>query len=314
MRIDTHCHWAPPEYLTALTVAAAEGDAAAERLHGRHSSGPIGSATVEVVHLQDMDEGGIDIAVLSIPPPGVVIADRAAAAAAARSINDRLLASAEAHPDRFRVLLTVPQLHPDLAMEELQRCADHDLARGVGMFGVTRRENMEDGGREPLLAFAAERGLVAQLHPSFEVPHSGYSDFNLRGSLDPVYENSLAALRLVFTGVLDRIPDLDLLITHLGGTIPFLAQRIEDLSGPHVDVEHELEYYLRNRIYYDNCSYHAPGLRCVGETCGYDRIVLGSDYPLRGAIGRCVTTLDDVDLSDEVREMIYGGTASKWFS
>ena len=83
--------------------------------------------------------------------------------------------------------------------------------------------------------------------------------------LTPVVETSLAVARLILSGLLDRVRSLVLIVPHLGGVLPFLAQRIEDLSG-RGDARDDLTAYLRTRCYFDNCSYHAPALKCALAT------------------------------------------------
>jgi aminocarboxymuconate-semialdehyde decarboxylase len=94
----------------------------------------------------------------------------------------------------------------------------------------------------------------------------------------------------MLSGMLDRVPDLTLIIPHLGGVLPYLAQRLIDQSG-RGDADHDLLYYLRRRIYLDTCSFHEPALVCAQDTVGTERIVIGSDYPFRGPITRC---MDDI--------------------
>src|SRR5262249_28282964 len=83
--------------------------------------------------------------------------------------------------------ITLPQLHADMSMVELERCADHPLARGVGFYGVTRRSNIEDEGREDVLRLAARHRLVAQLHPVVEAFQPEFAQYNLSASLDLVF-------------------------------------------------------------------------------------------------------------------------------
>jgi aminocarboxymuconate-semialdehyde decarboxylase len=116
----------------------------------------------------------------------------------------------------------------------------------------------------------------------------------------------------VLSGLLDRFQSLDVVIPHLGGVIPYLSQRLaEQVAG---QAEHEFTHYLTNRLYYDNCSYHAPALRCAVETVGAERIMLGSDYPFRGALRRCVDDVVAADLDDEAKRAMLGGTAGRWFT
>jgi predicted TIM-barrel fold metal-dependent hydrolase len=112
----------------------------------------------------------------------------------------------------------------------------------------------------------------------------------------------------MLSGVLDRIPGLTLVIPHLGGVLPYLAQRLVDQSGP-ADAEHDLLYYLRERAYLDTCSFHQPALACAQSTVGTGRLVLGSDYPFRGPIARCVDDIAGLRLAAPEQAAIMHGNA-----
>jgi predicted TIM-barrel fold metal-dependent hydrolase len=122
---------------------------------------------------------------------------------------------------------------------------------------------------------------------------------------------SLGVARMILSGMLDRLPDLDVIVPHLGGTLPYLAQRFVDFGRG--DANHDLPYYLRHRLYYDTCSHHAPAYRCFVDTVGHDRVMLGSDYPARGTLRRAVDFVTEVTSSPQERDAVLGGTASRWF-
>jgi aminocarboxymuconate-semialdehyde decarboxylase len=119
-------------------------------------------------------------------------------------------------------------------------------------------------------------------------------------------------VRLIFSGMLDRVPDLDVIVPHLGGTLPYLTQRFVDMG--HGDAELDVAHYLRHRLWLDTCSYHPPAFRCAVDTAGADRIVLGTDFPFRGSLQRAVDDVVANAPGPDARAAILGGTASRWFS
>jgi len=312
MIIDTHSHWIPPAYAQALED---EGkldpgvEATRQIVLGAQGAELLVNLDARFI---EMDEAGVEVAALEIPPPGVGFADAGRAAAAARAVNDELIAACDQHPDRLRAMITLPLPHPDEAVAEIARVSDHSLVRGVELFGVTGRFQTDSPDLEPVLRAIADAGLVAQMHPAFEPPADAMRAWGLGGSLGAVFGNSLAAARMILSGVLDRVPNLDLIVTHLGGTLPFLEARINDLSGTG-DALNPLGFYLRERVWADNCSYHEPSLICTVETMGASRIVTGSDYPFRGTVKRCIDDIRDSSLSDEDKDLILHRNALRWF-
>ena len=311
--IDTHSHWLTPAYQRVLEdegkvdpgveatrqiVLAAQGADLLKLLDSR---------------FHEMDEAGVALSAISIPPPGVGFADPQRAAAAARAVNDDLIGACEQHPTRLRAMVTLPLPHPEEAKAEIERVAASEFVRGVELFGVTSRFQTDDAAFEPVLAAIADAGLVAQIHPAFEPPAESMMAWGLGGSLGAVFGNSLAAARLILSGTLDRVPNLDLIVTHLGGVLPYLQTRIDDLSGSGA-AEHPMGHYLRNRVWTDNCSYHGPALSCAVETMGAERVLTGSDFPFRGSVKRCIDDIVESRLSESEKNLILNVNAERWFA
>jgi aminocarboxymuconate-semialdehyde decarboxylase len=100
-------------------------------------------------------------------------------------------------------------------------------------------------------------------------------------------------------------------VPQLGGTVPFLTQRAIDINFG--GTEHDLLHYLRHRMWLDSNSLGPPALRCAIDTVGADRIVFGSDYPLRRTLDEAVRDIADSWLEDEQKSAILGGVATRWF-
>jgi aminocarboxymuconate-semialdehyde decarboxylase len=164
---------------------------------------------------------------------------------------------------------------------------------------------------EALLGRAAELGLPVVIHPALEPLPPTYDDWMLGATLGPVISSSLAAARLVLSGLLDRLPALTIVVPHLGGMLPYVQQRIADFGRG--AAEQDFLHYLQHRLYVDTCSYHPPAMRCAVETMGADRLVMGSDYPNRGSARRAVADVTDYFHDDEARALVLGGTARNLF-
>jgi aminocarboxymuconate-semialdehyde decarboxylase len=262
--------------------------------------------------LAEMDECGVDVSVISLPPPAATFGPIETARRVATAANDAMLDAAALHRGRFVILVTLPLPDVEASLAELDRVAGHPLTQGVSALTNAETWSLDEPRFEVLWARLAHHGLPLVLHPAFDCRPAKFRDWTLGGSLHAVMSSSLGVARLVLSGLLDRVPALDVIVPHLGGTLPFLTQRFADMGRG--DAAHDLGHYLRHRLYLDTCSYHPPAFRCALDTCGADRLVLGTDYPFRGSLRRAVDDVKAQAPTAAARAAILGGTASKWFT
>jgi predicted TIM-barrel fold metal-dependent hydrolase len=299
--IDVQQHFAPP----SLRAFLQEIDPS-----GAHLA--LASAANLADRLVEMDEIGMTSAVVSIPKLGSYSHDGLAKTAElVRRCNDELLEAAAAHPGRFAVWMALPFPSVDACIEELDRLSDESLVRGVILFAASEHWQVDDPSFEPIYAAIATRGLPAMLHPADDsvtrLPM--FEGWLLSASIGSMLESSVAGARFILSGMFDRVPDLTMVIPHLGGFLPYLEQRIADQSRSG-DAEHDVLHYLRRNCITDTCSFHPPALTCAAETFTTARMMLGSDYPFRGSLARAV---DDVALgplpADSVPGVLAGNAA-----
>jgi predicted TIM-barrel fold metal-dependent hydrolase len=312
--VDTHTHYVPPSYRAALLHQAVRDPAFAAQhrlrlLSAASADDPANSADRR---LDDMAAAGVDHCLVSLPPPAATFGSRADAAAVARAANDELLGLAASSGGRLSVLVSLPLPHEQAALAELDRLAGDPLVSGVQVLTTGAERALAPDVAEPVLAAVAAYGLPVVLHPAVEPLPPVYGQWLLEASLAPLTSSTVAFARLVLSGVLDRVPSLQLVVPHLGGFLPYVVQRVADFGRG--DAEHELGHYLRERVHLDTCSYHPPALRCAVDTVGAGRLVLGSDYPFRGAQARAVEDVrsffgDDAGTADAV----LGRTAAGLF-
>jgi aminocarboxymuconate-semialdehyde decarboxylase len=311
--IDTHSHWVPRAHLDAVDDLLREQPALARDYAGMYSLARQPDAPLVALErrIAEMDDCGIDISVISLPPPAAIFGSIATGRRVAAAANDAMLAAAERHPGRFVILLALPLPDVDGSVAELDRVASHPLAQGVSALTNAETWSLDEPQFEAVWANAAQRDLPLVLHPAFDCRPAKFTDWTIGGSLHAMMSSSLGVARLVMSGMLDRVPTLDVIVPHLGGTIPYLAQRFVDMGRG--DAQHDMAHYLRHRLYLDTCSYHPPAFRCALDTVGADRLVLGTDYPFRGSLRRAVDDVIDNAPTAEARAAILGGTASQWF-
>jgi aminocarboxymuconate-semialdehyde decarboxylase len=309
----------PPAYAATIAEEAARNPGfrhLAVRNHLLPAAGaadPASGLTSVDQRIAEMNHAGVAVSAISVPPPGPVLGPKERAIRSTVTTNDGLIALAEQHPARFRVLASLPLPHVDAALEELERVAAHPLVRGVELMTVAAEWTLDEARFEPVYARLAERRMVAALHPALEGVGRAFDDFGLTASLAPIVSSTVGALRFALSGMLDRVPDLDVIVPHLGGVMPYLAQRIIDLSGP-AYAAFTIERYLGERFYLDTCSFHGPALECALKTTPSSRMLLGSDAPFRGGVDRAVADVRGSALAAGEQTAVLGANAARWFA
>ncbi|MFJ2296996.1 amidohydrolase family protein [Streptomyces sp. NPDC087894] len=302
MIIDVHQHYSPP----ALTEAVAR-----EAPSLRMLTDPCRDLDGR---LPEMDTTGVDAALLSIPHPCRLSPgdDREGYLKLARQCNDELLAAVENRPDRFAALISLPFGDTEGSLAEVERLGGHPLVKGVIGFAVSGPSRLYEPRLEPVYQAMAERGLPLMLHPVMDefTAHSSFEAYSLFGSIASPVQESVTAAQLMLSGMLDRVPELKLIIPHLGGVLPYLAQRLIDQSGTGA-AEHDCLEYLRTRCLVDSCSYHQPALSCAKATMSAQQILLGSDYPYRGSLRRAVSDIETSGLPAPEQSAIFSGNAER---
>jgi predicted TIM-barrel fold metal-dependent hydrolase len=311
--IDVHSHLIPAAYWAAVTerISADPSFAAlatANNLSPQPADGPMRTLAAR---LREMDAAGVDVSVLSLPPPGAAI--RPADAGLASAINDGLIEAAGQFPDRLRVLAVLPLPDTGASLAELDRLCGHELVRGVAVTTTAGGWRLDDPRLHPVLRRLSELDFPLLAHPALEPLPDVYTDFALTASVSPVVSSTIGVLRMIYAGTLDHVPGLTVIVPHLGGTIPYLMQRLADL-GRASACAHDLPYYLARNLILDNCSYHPPAFRCALDTVGAARLCLGTDYPFRGALRRAVDDVRSQALPAGEESAILGGNVARWFS
>ena len=313
MLIDVHSHFCPLPYLDEVEHRRnCPYPPRIERLLARDPA-----MTDPEVRLGAMDRHGIQQAVLSLAAPNVWPWGPEEAARMCRLANDSLVSVRERYPGRFSALGTLPLEDPREAPKELRRVM---LSLGMpgAMIGANIRGRLLD---EPVFTefweTANELGAAIFLHPAdfFSIPSLG--DFGLMSLLGYIFDTTLAAARLSLAGHLERYLRVKLVLPHLGGTIPFVLDRLDRGYASREETRraapHPPSHYLK-RIYYDTVSFHPPALRAALDTVGPARLLLGSDAPHPiGGMGETVRAIRDLGLPPEEEAAILGGNARKLF-
>jgi aminocarboxymuconate-semialdehyde decarboxylase len=294
MIVDVHCHYVSPRVRAAVER---EGERYGVRIVNRLGDDPllqIGDQTItrplfqeiqeleqrqEVMAQQTIDQEllstWLDCTGYSLP------ADRGVAWA--RLLNDAMAEDLKAAPpERFAAVCTVPLQDGRAAAAELQRALGTLGFRGVVIGTNVNGRNLEDPDLDPFWAAAQEARAPIIIHPAFVVETPRVADYHHSNLLGNPYDTAIAASSMVFGGVCDRYPDLQVVLVHGGGDFPYQIGRLTHGWRVRPEAQHHLKTppldYLK-WFYYDTLLYYPPALRYLAEVVGTDRLMLGTDYP-----------------------------------
>ena len=320
--VDSHNHFYPPSYVERLTAPAS-----ASRVKVTYDSdgNPCvhypGDYNILVPGHRDielrqrvLDEHGIDTQVLTFTTPGVHVEDPELAADLARSINDEFATIVRTYRGRFAALATLPLNDPSEAVRELDRAMRQLHLPGAMVFSNVNHVALADGVFEPLWKKANELSAVIYIHPTDPAGVESMLEYWLMPLVGFLFDTTLAASHLVFSGVVERYPRIRWVLAHMGGTIPYLAERLDRGWRAFADCRAHIasppSEYLRT-FHYDTVNFNPGAMRLALEFAGPDRILAGSDYPHQiGSIPLMLETIEKLDVSSDVKEKIRGGNAS----
>jgi uncharacterized protein len=238
-----------------------------------------------------MDQASIDFQVLSLAAMGFDALDAAAARPLARDINDELAAAIGAHPTRLGGFATLPLQDPEAAAVELERCITRLGFHGALVNGTTGGLFLDDPRFLPVLETAVQLGIPVYLHPAPPPEPVGRAYFSgLPGETGHLLsiagwgwhaETGLHTLRLIVSGLFDRLPALQLIIGHMGEGLPYALARSSGMlsqAAPHL--RQPVAAYFQSNIHITTSGYFTqPPLHCAIEVVGIERLLFSVDYP-----------------------------------
>jgi predicted TIM-barrel fold metal-dependent hydrolase len=265
--IDVHSHYLPDFYLTA---ARAAGHLEPDGFQWPDWSAPD--------HLAMMDRLGIAVAVLSVSSPGVHFGDDQAAAALARAVNEAGAQLVLEHPDRFKQFGSLPLPDVGAAVQEAGYALDTLGCVGVAIETNAHGVYLGDSANEPLWTMLAARDAVVFIHPTSPPCWQLVSLGRPRPMLEFIFDTTRAVSDLIFSGVLERHPSIRFVITHCGGALPLLGDRIEAFRRMAGDGGAPTGELLA-RLWYDLAGSPIPHqLNALVSAVGTERLLYGSDY------------------------------------
>lgn len=320
--VDVHAHWHAPAFVNLIEKeGAANGAKVARNDRGLVTFSFPGLGTVFQTHYIDlptrlkyMDEQRVDIHALSLTSPMVHWAPPTFGVKLAQTYNDELQRAHREYPQRFVGLATLPMQAPALAVQELERIGRQPAIRGVYLATHINGKNLDEKEFWPVYAKCEELGFHVYLHPVDPVGAERMRRYYLRNFLGNPYDTGIAASSLMFGGVMDAFPKLEVILPHAGGTYPALIGRMDHGVTVRPETKHMTRppsAYLR-RFHYDTISHHVPLMQYLVDLVGADRVVLGTDHPADMSIVAPVPFVDKLPaISSAQRDLVLGGNAQR---
>ena len=323
MTIDTHAHYFPESYLkliadrgkrcgTTVTVDASGTRFIQVGLLLR--TGPITSHFHDLDdRLKTMDRMGVRMHALSLTQPMVYWADDDLGLELCVAFNDAVAEAHRRHPDRFIGFACLPLQNARLALEELERAAKLPGIRGLYMATAVRDRELSDRNFFPIYERAAELNLPIFLHPMM-INNERLKQYYLINLLGNPFETAIAASHLIFGGVMDAVPKLEVSLPHAGGALPILRGRLDrgfEVRGECKVIKRPPSDYLK-RFTYDTIAYSEAIMDYLVGLVGADRIMMGSDYCFDIAYNDPVGIVNGMkSLDEQQRSQILWGNAAR---
>jgi aminocarboxymuconate-semialdehyde decarboxylase len=319
--IDFHNHYYPPAYLDAL-----ETGPSAVRITRDAAGNPCvhypGDYNVCVPGHRDIDyreevlrEAGVDTQVITLTTPGTHVEEPATAVRLAKLVNDAFAKVVAEKRGRFVALATLPLNDPAASVDELRRCVTQLGFRGAMLFSNVNGTPLYDKQFTRLYEVANELEAVLYIHPTNPVGVEAMLDYWLMPLVGFLADTTLAAAGLVFSGVAEKFPDINWVLGHLGGAIPYLAERLdrgyEAFADCRVNIAQPPSVYLK-KFFYDTVNFDPHAIELAIEFAGPNQILAGSDYPHQiGSIPKMLSSIAGLREDEDVKRRILGGNAAK---
>lgn len=336
LRIATEEAFAPPQLLDMYRKLLAEGydDPGFASLWGFYLGSPSPRATKIIERLQDlgpqriqdMDDRGIDRQIIAVTAPGVQVLNRDDAVAMAVESNDMLGEACARYPDRYTGMAAFAPQDPAAAVKEIERSVAKYGFKAAILNGHTQGEYLDNPKFFPILETAAALNLPIYIHPT-GMPRAMVQHFLEAGLDGAVYgfgvDTGLHALRLIVHGVFDRLPNLKIIIGHMGEALPFWQYRLDYMQAAgqrskrytHLpELKKSVSQYLRDNYYITNSGVAwEPAIKFTQETVGVDNTLYAMDYPYQCDVEE-VISLDAMTMDLAAKKKFFQTNAEKVFN
>jgi aminocarboxymuconate-semialdehyde decarboxylase len=308
MIIDFHTHVFPPEDFETFTGTGFHKNVGAKK--GRPP------ATIENV-LEAAKIGGVDISVISNPIHNLRDMDRAQQLARCQRQNRYNAEQQNKYSGKIYGMASIVPYGGDPFLREFERAVKQDDLKGAWILSSLQGSYPDDDDAFPFFQLASELDVPVVVHP----PSVGFGeermrDYRLASSVGRPMDGALAVARLIVRGVFEKLPNLKVVATHLGGGICEMigrmdyAYRLQDEcfflgSYEPMLIKHKPSHYLK-MMYLESTSYWLPGARCAFDSVGADHFIFGTDSPPLFVLKKeGVDLINQMGLSPEDKNKVY---------
>jgi predicted TIM-barrel fold metal-dependent hydrolase len=284
--------------------------------------------------LKSLDEFGDYVQVLTLPaPPLELLGPPDKTPLIARVGNDGLAELVQKHDRFIGFAASLPMNNPEESLKEMDRAVTQLGASGIQIYTNVAGKPLDDPEFLPLFEEVARRNITIWMHPARGPNFPDYltetkSKYEIWWALGWPYETSVAMSRMVFSGLLDRLPNLRIITHHMGGMIPYFEGRVgygwDQLGTRTADEDYEtllsnmkkrpVDYF--RHFYADTALFGAASpTKCGLDFFGVDNVVFASDMPFEPTPGlyarETIKALEGLDLTTEEKDRIYRKNAER---
>ena len=269
------------------------------------------------LRVENMTKAGVDMAIVSMPPPGVLWGSGEVSLEAAQMTNNEFSQAQKDFPEHIRWMAVLPWEYPELAVEEIKRACNLG-AVAVITHGSINGRHLTDPLFAPIWQELDNRALPVLVHPTFPIGTElmELDRYALIASTGFMIDTTLAISKMIFDGFFDRYPNLKLIASHAGATLPYLAGRFDRVydttERAKVKISKHPSEYLKH-IYYDSVTYTQETLELCVKVGGAGHVMYGSDYPFNlGDMEGCLGRVND--LPENQKHAVRGDNAQRIFN
>jgi len=317
MIIDIHAHLVDRQYVDALAADAglvAQATPSGQTLMRKdgHTVLWYREPMFDIeARLRDMDDKGIGMRALSVSTPNVYEWQAARQIEMTRYLNDITAEIVRRHPSRFAGFASLPLSDVGASLSEIDRVTGELGLHGVMIGSNIAGQPVNHPRFEPLWARIDALRLPVFEHPMFPTHTADMEEYELPLRVGFVFDTTLAAARLIYSGVFERYPNFPYVMAHTGGALLMILERLDNGYRLFPDCRKHIgrlpSEYAKN-LYYDSASFYGPALRLALDVVGADHLLWGSDDPFIGADTAHITSLA---ISETDKAKILGGNAAR---
>jgi predicted TIM-barrel fold metal-dependent hydrolase len=311
MMIDIFTHILPATYLKALEKLSAIGKVSPAQVENLRRWNPV---IIDVnLRLKMMDEFPDMVQVLTLlGPPIEAMVKTEEAVDLAKIANDEMAEWVAKYPDRFAAAAALPMNDMEAALNEVDRAINDLKLRGVQIFTSINDKPLDSPEFLPFYQKMAQYDLPIWIHPLKDIAEPDYpgeqgSKYALAAIIGWPHATAMAMMRLAASGVLEKYPKLKFITHHDGGTVPYLAGRIQNSPFKYGNLKRTIIDSLR--LFYNDTAVQGniPNLMCAYAFCGADHMLLGTDFPMvpPDLVKETIRSINEMTITDSEKRKIF---------